>query len=92
MEQNQQPLVAPIPFSMDQLNEFESLKCMCGAEEFVEVIKVKKLPAVLSPTGKPGIVQMRALTCVKCGAEMNPMTGVSKEKDGGKEEQKQKED
>jgi len=90
MKQQNQTQIANVGLSLEQIDGFESLKCGCGVEEFVEVIKIKKLPAILSPTGQPGIVQMRSLRCVKCGAEMNPVTGISKEKDGGKEpEQKE---
>lgn len=91
MNQQGQPPIMNAGFSLEQLDGFEPIICHCGNDEFANVMKIKELPAVLSPTGHPGIVRMQFLRCTICGAEMNPVTGVSKERDGGKDSE-QKED
>jgi len=39
----------------------------CGNDTFVQVYKIRKLSALLSPTGKPTMIPMQVFTCVKCG-------------------------
>jgi len=48
------------------LSKCESLACKCGNESFTEVITLKKISALLSPTGREMVAQLRQLTCLKC--------------------------
>ena len=44
----------------------EDVKCECGNYTFQEVILLKNMPALISPTGQPGYVPMKAFSCVVC--------------------------
>jgi hypothetical protein len=41
----------------------------CKEPYFLEVIRLKRLSAFISPTGREEIINMPALLCAKCGAE-----------------------
>ena len=38
----------------------------CENETFVQVFKMRKLSALLSPAGKPSMIPMPVFACVKC--------------------------
>jgi len=46
--------------------ELDDVKCECGNFTFQEVILLKHMPALISPTGKAGYVPMKAFSCVVC--------------------------
>ena len=39
----------------------------CGNDIFVQVYKMRKLSALLSPTGKPTMIPVQVFACAKCG-------------------------
>ena len=39
----------------------------CGNDTFTQVYKIRKLSALLSPTGQPTMIPMQVFTCAKCG-------------------------
>ena len=39
----------------------------CGNDTFVQVFKIRKLSALLSPAGKETMIPMQVFACVKCG-------------------------
>ena len=39
----------------------------CGNDTFVQVFKMRKLSALLSPTGKPTMIPIPLFQCSKCG-------------------------
>ena len=43
----------------------------CGNETFVQVYQMRKLSALLSPTGKPTMIPIQVFACAKCG-HINP--------------------
>lgn len=43
--------------------------CECGWAYFKPVVKLHKLPALLSPTGQEHIIPEETLLCTKCGKE-----------------------
>jgi len=47
-------------------SDLEDVKCKCGNYTFHEVILLKHMPALISPTGKSGYIPMKAFTCVVC--------------------------
>jgi len=47
-------------------NELDDVKCECGNFTFQEVILLKHMPALISPTGKQGYIPMKAFTCIVC--------------------------
>jgi len=62
------------------LNKCETLACKCGNKTFTPVITLKKISALLSPTGREMIVELRQRICLKCGEKF-----VLEEKKNGKE-------
>ena len=52
----------------------EDISCKkCGNEYFNSIFKLKRLSAVLSPTGQPTIVPMQVLSCTKCDEPLETM-------------------
>ena len=43
----------------------------CGNDTFSEVLKVRKLSALLSPTGEETMIPIKTFACTKCG-HINP--------------------
>ena len=43
----------------------------CDNETFVQVYQMRKLSALLSPTGKPTMIPIQVFACAKCG-HINP--------------------
>ena len=39
----------------------------CGNDTFVQVYRMRKLSALLSPTGKPTMIPIQVFACNKCG-------------------------
>ena len=39
----------------------------CGHDVFTQVMKMRKLSALLSPTGQETMIPIQAFACVKCG-------------------------
>lgn len=51
------------------------IKCECGGAMFSEKMMLKRISAILSPTGKEEVFPMNVLVCEKCGmipTELNP--------------------
>lgn len=48
------------------INKTEALKCGCGNETFTQVIFLRKISALISPTGKAEIIPMPAYKCERC--------------------------
>ena len=62
MENNQQPQMN-IDFSQTTAETCES----CGNDTFVQVFKMRKLSALLSPTGQESMIPIQIFACHKCG-------------------------
>lgn len=45
--------------------------CECGNITFKEVLKVKKLSPILSPTGREALIPYEVIVCNKCEKEIN---------------------
>ena len=39
----------------------------CGHDVFTQVLKMRKVSALLSPTGQETMIPIQAFACVKCG-------------------------
>lgn len=56
---------------MDQLNkmvlEAPNVTCECGCKTFVQVSVLKKISALISPTGRQEVVEIPLYQCSKCG-------------------------
>ena len=59
---NQQPQMN-IDFSQTTAETCEE----CGNDTFVQVFKMRKLLALLSPTGQESMIPIQIFACAKCG-------------------------
>ena len=49
------------------IKDAEIVKCDgCSTEEFVQIYQVKKLSALLSPTGQETFIPIQLFKCAKC--------------------------
>ena len=62
MNTPQQPQMN-IDFSQTTAETCES----CGNETFVQVYQMRKLSALLSPTGQEAMIPIQVFACAKCG-------------------------
>ena len=62
MENNQQPQMN-IDFEQTTAEVCEK----CENDTFVQVFKMRKLSALLSPAGKESMIPLQAFACAKCG-------------------------
>ena len=63
MIREQNGLQMNIDFSQTTAEICES----CGNETFAQVFKIRKLSALLSPTGQETVIPMQVFACAKCG-------------------------
>ena len=50
------------------LSQTTAISCeSCGNDTFIQVYKMRKLSALLSPTGKPTMIPIQVFACHKCG-------------------------
>jgi len=49
------------------LNEVPNLMCDCGHKLYKKVFVIKKISALVSPTGKETIIPIEVYACDKCG-------------------------
>lgn len=88
---NMQDFLQQMAANMD-LNQLETIHCMCGANVWVHGMIAKKLSAIQSPTGKTEIIPLPVAFCMKCGRVFEPDVLVNNkfEKEGGDEEESKK--
>ena len=59
------------------LSKAETIVCEnCGNASFIQAFFLKKVSALVSPTGKEAIVPMQVLSCGNCGTIPQNMTEV----------------
>jgi len=50
------------------INETEPVLCeQCKNDTFIEVVSLRRISAVYSPNGKPGLVPISLFECSSCG-------------------------
>ncbi len=50
------------------MTQTTSVKCdECGCEHFEQVVRMRRLSAILSPTGKEALIPMPVFACKNCG-------------------------
>ncbi len=55
------------PYNID-LSQTTPVHCeKCHHEHFIEVLLMRKLSPMLSPTGQPALIPIPVYTCNKCG-------------------------
>ena len=65
----------PLPQQQVQvdLKDADTMKCQsCGNSIFIQGYVIKKISAIVSPTGKEGIAPIQVFNCGNCG-EMLPL-------------------
>ena len=65
----------PLPQQQDQddLKDADTMKCQaCGNSIFIQGYVIKKISAIVSPTGKEVIAPIQVFNCGNCG-EMLPL-------------------
>ena len=56
------------------INNAEDFKCeSCENMYFQPVVRLKKLSALVSPTGKPVIYPVQVMSCIKCNEIFNDL-------------------
>lgn len=51
--------------------DVKEISCKCGSVLFQEAIRIGKISALISPTGKEEIIPMKTLICLSCKEEIN---------------------
>ena len=50
------------------LDQTTAIKCeKCGCETFTEAVMLRKVSAILTGTGQPGIIPIPTFICTRCG-------------------------
>jgi uncharacterized Zn finger protein len=50
------------------LTQTKALKCdNCGGESFIEALHLRRVSALLTGTGQPGVYPIPVFACTKCG-------------------------
>ena len=58
------------------LSQTEDMKCsVCENKYFQQAFIIKRISALLSPTGQEGYVNVPSMICTKCGTNLNDMLG-----------------
>lgn len=68
------------PLAGVDLSQATEVKCeKCENDTFKAILKIKRISALLSPTGKPGLIPLEMFACEKCGHvndELNPEKNI----------------
>jgi hypothetical protein len=51
----------------EMMKNFKTVTCECGGMVLETAIILKKISAIISPTGKEGLYPLEVLVCKKCG-------------------------
>lgn len=51
----------------EMMKNFKNITCSCGGIIFEEGIILKKISAIISPTGQEELYPLEVLVCKKCG-------------------------
>jgi len=57
------------------LSTATTISCTCGGEIFVPAFRIKRLSALLSPSGQEMIIPVQTLICIKCNFECDVKGG-----------------
>ena len=72
---SQQPNLQQQTLDPQIVRDAKFVKCDCGGTMFSEKLMLKKISAIVSPTGQQEIFPMNVLVCELCGkvpSELNP--------------------
>ena len=66
------PLGTPkINITPEMMRDFKTLTCDCGGQLFTTGIVIKKISALISPSGKEEMYPLEVLICQSCGKVPN---------------------
>jgi len=63
----QQSQPQKIQITPEMIKNFKTVTCCCGGVVFENALVLKKISALISPTGKEELYPMEILVCRKCG-------------------------
>jgi len=70
---NPKPMPPKAEVQLD-LNEADTITCQeCGNASFIQSFFLKKISALMSPTGKEAIVPVQVFSCGNCGTVPSKM-------------------
>lgn len=50
-------------------SDLPDITCDCGSKTFTEALRLKKMSALVSPSGEEGIAPVQTFVCTQCGKE-----------------------
>ena len=57
-----------VPITASQLAQAESVTCeSCGNHTFTDVMMMKRISPIISPTGKEAVIPIQTFACNACG-------------------------
>jgi|WetSurMetagenome_2_1015567.scaffolds.fasta_scaffold88741_2 hypothetical protein len=73
----------PDKFNLNiNLDNCPEIVCPCGAKDFVQLVNIRILPAVYSPSGKTGTVNIaKNFACTMCGKVMDTTDTIKQYED-----------
>lgn len=63
----------------------DNVKCECGSTTFLQAVELKKLSALVSPSGQNELVPMPAFICSSCGKVLD-LSKINDKSEANKEE------
>lgn len=58
------------------VSKLQDVTCsVCENKYFQQAFLIKKVSALLSPTGQEGYINVPSMICTKCGTDLNNMVG-----------------
>ena len=63
----QQPTQARIKITPEMIKNFKTVTCECGGMVFESALVLKKISAIVSPSGQEEMYPIEILVCKKCG-------------------------
>lgn len=65
--QQPNPQANQIKVTPEMIKNFKTITCPCGGMIFEEGVVLKKISALISPSGKEELYPLEVLVCKKCG-------------------------
>ena len=65
------PAAPKVSITPDMMQSFKTLTCDCGGQLFQSGIVIKKISALISPTGKEEMYPLEVLVCMNCNKVPN---------------------
>ena len=70
------PQKPKVNITPDMMRSFKTLTCDCGGMLFHNGVVIKKISAIISPSGEEEAYPLEVLVCEKCGKVPNEIDGM----------------